>query len=462
MMTSTLFARLTIAFNLFASSAYAQQGCILDPTLYDKVPIAMPVSRGDYDNLPIEHSLYKYSPVPQNQGSYGTCVGWAAAYAARTIQMAHQQNWLNTTLITENALSPFFVYESAKPSSDIYCQEGTSLYNGLEIMKEVGSVKTFDYPNQCGQTISKPLEKKALQYKIKDYRRLFDTGVTDKVSFVKKSIAENRPVIIGIQCCTESFQNAKTKYWKLQPTDNAPLGGHALTVIAYNDTLFGKGEGAFQLMNSWGTTWGEGGFIWMSYKDFNKYCFEAYEMSLPEPEDKNNLFAGTIRLELSAGQPIPFHFKNNQYESKDSYHSGTMFQIALINQIQMYVYVIGSDLKNQDYKIFPTGNMAADINYKGAKTILPAETKHIQMDNQVGTDYICLLYSKEPLQIDDILNRLKNEEGTFPERVQKVYQLRLFNPQDIDRSQHKHEITFKATSKTRDIVPIIVALKHID
>lgn len=454
-----------IAFaSLLVGNVYAQNGtgCVLDPTLYEKAPLAMPLSRGDYDNLPKAHSLRKYAPVPQNQGSYGTCVGWATAYAGRTIQMAHRQNWTNTELITENALSPFFVYESAKPSSDIYCQEGTSLYNGLEILKELGSVKTFDYPNQCGQNISKTLEKKATQFKIKDYRRLFDTGVKDKAQFVKKSLAENRPVVIGIQCCAESFQNAKnTKYWKLQPTDNAtPTGGHALTVIGYDDNFEG-GEGAFELMNSWGTAWGDGGFIWMNYKDFNRYCFEAYEMTLPQ-SDLNQL-AGNITFDLSAGQAMPFVLKGNVYESKESYHSGTLFRISVTNQEQMYLYAIGSDLKNQDYKIFPTNDKISPLmDYKNSKVVLPSERNHIQMDNLVGTDFICLLYSVERLEMEHILNMLKNETGNLPERVQKAFGERLFNPQDVDRSPNEHKIGFKASSKNRTIVPIFVAIQHID
>jgi len=464
-MSNKFFTILAVICMLGVCNLQAQKqgtGCILDATLYEKVSLVMPLLRGEYENLPKAHSMRKYAPTPQNQGSYGNCVGWATAYAARTIQMAHEQHWKQEELITANALSPFFVYESAKPSSDIYCQEGTSLYSGLEILKQLGGVKLYEYASLCGQTIPKTLEKKADQYKIKDYRRLFEAGVKEKTQVVKKSIAENRPVVIGIQCCTESFQNAKDiKYWKLQETDNPkPTGGHALTVIGYDDNFEGGG-GAFELMNSWGNKWGDGGFIWMSYKDFDKYCFEAYEMTLPQSEI--NQLAGTIRFELSAGQAMPFYLKNGVYESKDSYRSGTMFRINISNQEQMYVYAIGSDLKNQDYKIFPANaNISALIDYKDAKIVLPSENNYIQMDNQTGMDYICLLYSVEKLEMEHILHVLKNETGTLPERVQKIFGERLFNTQDIDRSQYKHEISFKASSKTRSIVPIVVALQHID
>jgi len=43
------------------------------------------------------------------------------------------------------------------------------------------------------------------------------------------------------------------------------FGGHAMCVIGYSDSKYG---GAFEIMNSWGTEFGEGGFFWIKYNDF--------------------------------------------------------------------------------------------------------------------------------------------------------------------------------------------------
>jgi len=46
-----------------------------------------------------------------------------------------------------------------------------------------------------------------------------------------------------------------------------PLGGHAVTIIGYNDSLpTPDGYGAFRLVNSWGTDWGDNGYFWMTYE----------------------------------------------------------------------------------------------------------------------------------------------------------------------------------------------------
>ncbi len=43
-------------------------------------------------------------------------------------------------------------------------------------------------------------------------------------------------------------------------------GGHAVTIIGYNDTMTtNDGTGAFKMINSWSTGWGQSGYWWMSY-----------------------------------------------------------------------------------------------------------------------------------------------------------------------------------------------------
>ena len=51
------------------------------------------------------------------------------------------------------------------------------------------------------------------------------------------------------------------------------FGGHAMCVIGYDDRLEG---GAFQIMNSWGSDWGQNGIAWVRYGDFKEFVREAY------------------------------------------------------------------------------------------------------------------------------------------------------------------------------------------
>jgi hypothetical protein len=49
------------------------------------------------------------------------------------------------------------------------------------------------------------------------------------------------------------------------------LGGHAICVVGYDDDMKANGHtGYFEVRNSWGDTWGEGGYCWIPYDFFNQ------------------------------------------------------------------------------------------------------------------------------------------------------------------------------------------------
>lgn len=47
-------------------------------------------------------------------------------------------------------------------------------------------------------------------------------------------------------------------------------GRHAMVVVGYDDN-----KGAFKVLNSWGTSWGQGGFGWIAYSAFKTRVREA-------------------------------------------------------------------------------------------------------------------------------------------------------------------------------------------
>ena len=117
-----------------------------------------------------------------------------------------------------------------------------------------------------------------------------------KVVRCKKSIAQGKPVVIGMKV-TESFTNVNEEnpVW-IPKEDDKSLGGHAMAVIGYNDSL-----GVFEEMNSWGNQWGDKGFFFISYKDFTKTAFQGIQLILPEeklsPRKKQSLIARMEKAE---------------------------------------------------------------------------------------------------------------------------------------------------------------------
>ena len=128
--------------------------------------------------------------------------------------------------------------------------------------------------------ISSRLLREATQYKIDGYQRLFylKDAKQLKIQTVKKSLAEGNPVVIGMRC-PPSFEKADGQaVWNPKEGPKTPyFFGHAMCVIGYDNQKYG---GAFEIMNSWGSRWGNNGFIWVRYRDFADFAKYAYVLQL--------------------------------------------------------------------------------------------------------------------------------------------------------------------------------------
>ncbi|NJE29699.1 hypothetical protein E3E38_01335 [Thermococcus sp. 18S1] len=62
------------------------------------------------------------------------------------------------------------------------------------------------------------------------------------------------------------FDTTNNIYALNQPHSGNP-GGHAVTIVGYDDNkVTPDGHGAFLMVNSWGTTWGDHGYWWLTYQ----------------------------------------------------------------------------------------------------------------------------------------------------------------------------------------------------
>lgn len=192
-----------LAITLISVSAEGHgKGAILDQALYDSLPRkARQVARA-YRDLPQAVSLKEYAPEPGDQGSYGTCVAWSTAYGARTIVESLAKNRRESPLSTANAFSPAFVYKNVSPE-DILCANGLPISSALDWIKGQGAVRMLDRERLTGvKDTMLSWYRGSKRYPIADYAILYEcSGETDfRVQAVKKSIAEGKPVVIGMLC----------------------------------------------------------------------------------------------------------------------------------------------------------------------------------------------------------------------------------------------------------------------
>lgn len=87
----------------------------------------------------------------------------------------------------------------------------------------------------------------------------------ERIDKIKKAIQEHG--VIGTALAwSSSFYSNNTFY---QPTSSSSQANHAVAIVGWDDNKQTKAPkpGAWLVKNSWGTSWGSGGYFWISYYD---------------------------------------------------------------------------------------------------------------------------------------------------------------------------------------------------
>ena len=207
---------------------------------------------GAQPTLPSKIDLSANFPTPGNQGQQGSCVGWATAYAAKSYQEKVEMSWsLNSP---EHLFSPAFIYNQINGGQD----NGSSIVEALRLITGRGAatLATMPYTDRDFTTQPKPTAfEEATKFKAARFQTVNGTAG------IKAALASGQPVVGGIGVFPASFrlQGANSIY-------NAALGsyggGHAVAIVGYDDNRYG---GAFKIINSWGTDWGDQGYFWLPY-----------------------------------------------------------------------------------------------------------------------------------------------------------------------------------------------------
>jgi hypothetical protein len=447
------------------------RGAILDEETYISLPRKAPLAVRAYEGLPGAFSLKQYAPLPGDQTDYGTCVAWASAYAARTIAESVALNRKSQTETTQNVFSPVYVYRTIRPD-DPECQRGAQIHWALDLMKDSGAVKMLDIERSTDfPRVDLSYYQESRKYPIADYVTLFSREDKSKPALVtrtvKKSLTEGKPVIIGMNT-PDSFFEAKEAWMPGENPGNF-YGGHALCVVGYDDNRSG---GAFEIINSWGRKWGNGGFIWIPYTAFVNFVMEGYEMieNLAIYSDTIK-FDGFTRIEI-LGQAAPKTAAlvrvpdgvppGGYYKTTEALTEGTQFRFVVGSRESAYVYAFAVSRPSRDGKfyapvlMFPQAGVSPLLNYRDSAVVLPGEDKTLALDAQAGMEFLITLYAKQALDIQAIMRRFELAEGSLSERLASAVGGLL-----TALSYSEKEAAFTAEpDNPRSVAALVVAIEH--
>lgn len=394
-------------------------GCGIDEERYDGTMVYEPLAASSSKNtIPAAASLLKYAPTRRNQGQQGSCVGWASAYAARSILEAV------TTGKDPNsvAFSPSFLYNQiALPGC-----EGSYTSEALEKMKKDGLVyfNRFGYDeSSCTKKPGSDLKQEAKSFKIRGYNRLSKGGSNYDVDVnaLKQNIAQGAPVIIAMKV-PESFYYVNGDLWTPKSSEKKGLdrlGGHAMCAIGYDDNKFG---GAVQVMNSWGRNWGNDGVFWIKYGDFSTFVREAYGL-FPHPKvntPSSNEFEVAFGLVYANnGKNIPVQQKRgNLFQTNSPIRLGDRFKIEVSNSIECYIYVFGQETDGSSSILFPyledgetVSKYSPFCGIVGTRHF-PSGVDALKADDVGNQDFMAVVISKEELDYQDLNRRINRASGS--------------------------------------------------
>jgi C1A family cysteine protease len=445
------------------SDIYNMSGCEISEEKYDesKVFAALSSSSSKY-SIPAKVSLRQYAPRPLNQGVQGSCVGWASAYAARTIlEAASTGANPNST-----AFSPSFLYNQIGIKG---CQ-GAYTGEALEHMKTKGllQLSKFSYnENSCSKKPTGAQLQEATRHKIRGYNRLTKTGRNYDVDLeaVKQNIAQGAPVIIAAKV-PNSFQDMMgKKVWKPNSSEKRnvnKLGGHAMCLIGYDDT-----RKQFEIQNSWGTQWGDKGFVFVSYADFKIFCREAYGI-FPHQKAKTASttdFAIECGLyDVATGSTLNLrNVRNNLFETTSPILVGTELKIEITNSLECFTYVFSKEADNGNrqgnaLKIFPPSDKYSSYMGIVGTRLFPRNGKFFA-DDEGTRDFMAIVYSKNELDPDEIRKSIDRAgKGNFYDNVMSAVGKRAFKNLTY-KSKSGNLVSFKQGANAKqDIAVVVIAL----
>ena len=247
-----LFLLLSILIFTF-TNAFTQGLQFATQEQLEDVEIWINEERGFSSDLPSSFSLEKYCPpVLTQKGS--SCVGWSVCYASMSIMYNYMLGITDPFQKYALAFDPYFMYSSLKKNYDYECEEGLLMYTAMDFIKDKGIKRHSMVPYlSCDSEWSKDwwnyTQFYSMPFAVQEY---FSAPSIDNntVGQVKYRLTITQPVMIGVSIDetinplgSSGGTVGSNGLWSVELSGKI-IGGHAMTIIAYDDYKFG---GAFVL-----------------------------------------------------------------------------------------------------------------------------------------------------------------------------------------------------------------------
>ncbi len=244
----------------------------------------------------VDNSRLPFFPPIGDQGNLGSCVAFATTYYNATHEIG-LLNGINNKFSLRNVYSPKWTYNMINKGEN----KGAKFTEGYALLAQHGapSIARFPYDqNYLTWDLSAQDWLDALFARTTPPQYIEGLGGREEqdLTLIKQMLANGHVVSVGTYAgdwvytmiptnptvgADNTYAGQKAISWV-----NGTYGPHQITIVGYNDNIWvdinGNGQvdpgetGAFLIANSWGTEWGNKGFIWVSYDAFRAKSKVAY------------------------------------------------------------------------------------------------------------------------------------------------------------------------------------------
>ena len=203
----------------------------------------------------------KHTPV-KNQGNAGTCEGFAGVATLEVKDVGEQ------TVGDCINLSEMWAYTQAKKIDGYPTEEGTDSYSMCQVMLNTGFCEDqLDPYSDAHPIVDRALPgavENAAKFKIQRHASVTPAGLRD-------AIWQRGSLLLAIKVYSNFGDTGSNG---LVPSPRGRIeGGHALCLVGYEDGRCCNGW--FEIKNSWGPSFGDKGYVHISYKDMAKIFMDA-------------------------------------------------------------------------------------------------------------------------------------------------------------------------------------------
>jgi hypothetical protein len=209
-----------------------------------------------------------------DQGSTGSCVGWALADGVLRWHFVEARR-----LGTDQPLSPRYVWMASKETDRIVDRpttfietDGTSLKAALDVSRKYGVVRDTVLPFRSGRLYAGEARTFYATAALRKIAMYFNLG--RRQSDWRVWLATQGPILTRLDV-DETWDESRATGGNLDAYQPSTIrGGHAVALVGYTPDRF-------IVRNSWGTsTWGDGGFGYASESYAAAAFTEAYGVVL--------------------------------------------------------------------------------------------------------------------------------------------------------------------------------------